>query len=153
MIMPINQRFLVVKTKDSKTITYMEYDKIHGYKVTPKNNIKFTDAINVKSMVLLNPSLIEKMVDIKARKRFNHLINLLAIVYEDDDDSGEGLMLAKNEAEKFRMEIINKYKKYISEEKLELYESKLGILEDELDLRLSALKDRHEEMSMSGKSR
>ena len=153
MIMPINQRFLVVKTKDSKTITYMEYDKIHGYKVTPKNNIKFTDAINVKSMVLLNPSLIEKMVDIKARKRFNHLINLLAIVYEDDDDSGEGLMLAKNEAEKFRMEIINKYKKYISEEKLELYESKIGILEDELDLRLSALKDRHDELSMSGKSR
>ena len=151
--MPINQRFLVVKTKDSKTITYMEYDKIHGYKVTPKNNIKFTDAINVKSMVLLNPSLIEKMVDIKARKRFNHLINLLAIVYEDDDDSGEGLMLAKNEAEKFRMEIINKYKKYISEEKLELYESKLGILEDELDLRLSALKDRYDEKSMSGKSR
>ena len=153
MIMPINQRFLVVKTKDSKTITYMEYDKIHGYKVTPKNNIKFTDAINVKSMVLLNPSLIEKMVDIKARKRFNHLINLLAIVYEDDDDSGEGLMLAKNEAEKFRMEIINKYKKYISEEKLELYESKIGILEDELDLRLSALKDRQDELSMSGKSR
>ncbi len=151
--MPINQRFLVVKTKDSKTITYMEYDKIHGYKVTPKNNIKFTDAINVKSMVLLNPSLIEKMVDIKARKRFNHLINLLAIVYEDDDDSGEGLMLAKNEAEKFRMEIINKYKKYISEEKLELYESKIGILEDELDLRLSALKDRQDELSMSGKSR
>ena len=147
--MPINQRFLVVKTKDSKTITYMEYDKIHGYKVTPKNNIKFTDAINVKSMVLLNPSLIEKMVDIKARKRFN----LLAIVYEDDYDSGEGLMLAKNEAEKFRMEIINKYKKYISEEKLELYESKLGILEDELDLRLSALKDRYDEKSMSGKSR
>lgn len=153
MIMPINQRFLVVKTKDSKTITYMEYDKIHGYKVTPKNNIKFTDAINVKSMVLLNPSLIEKMVDIKARKRFNHLINLLAIVYEDDDDSGEGLMLAKNEAEKFRMEIINKYKKYISEEKLELYESKIGILEDELDLRLSALKERQDELSMSGKSR
>lgn len=151
--MPINQRFLVVKTKDSKTITYMEYDKIHGYKVTPKNNIKFTDAINVKSMVLLNPSLIEKMVDIKARKRFNHLINLLAIVYEDNDDSGEGLMLAKNEAEKFRMEIINKYKRYISEEKLELYESKLGILEDELDLRLSTLKDHNDEISMEGKSR
>ena len=80
--MPINQRFLVVKTKDSKTITYMEYDKIDGYQVTPKNNMKFQDAINVKSMVLINPSLIEKMVDIKARKRFNHLINLLIIIFK-----------------------------------------------------------------------
>ena len=109
--MPINQRFLVVKTKDSKEITYMEYDKIDGYQITPKNNLKFTDAINVKSMILINPSLIEKMVDIKARKRFNHLINLLAIIYEDDDTTGEGLRLAHTEAEKFRMEIINKYKK------------------------------------------
>ena len=39
--MPVTQRFLVVKTKDSKEITYMEYDKIDGYQITPKNNIKF----------------------------------------------------------------------------------------------------------------
>ena len=147
--MPINQRFLVVKTKDSKEITYMEYDKIDGYQITPKNNIKFQDAINVKSMVLINPSLIEKMVDIKARKRFNHLINLLAIIYEDDDTTGEGLRLA----EKFRMEIINKYKKYISDEKLELLENKLAILEDELNLRMQYLLAANEEIAKEGKSR
>lgn len=151
--MPINQRFLVVKTKDSKQITYMEYDKINGYQLNPKNNVKFQDAINVKSMVLINPSLIEKMVDIKARKRFNHLINLLAIIYEDDDNTGEGLRLAHNEAEKFRMEIINKYKKYISEEKVELLENKLAILEDELNLRMQYLLAANEEMRMKGKSR
>ncbi len=141
--MPINQRFLVVKNKDSKTITYMDYDKINGCEVKPKNNLNFVDAINVKSMVLINPSLIEKMVDMKARKRFSKLINILSIVYEesDDDASGDGLMLAKNEAEKFRMEIINKYKKYLSEEKLELYENKLAILEDELNLRLNYIND------------
>ena len=139
--MPIKQRFLVVKNKDSKTITYMDYDKTAGYLVNPKNNLKFSDAINVKSMVLINPTLIEKMVDIKAKKRFNYLINLLAIIYEDETGGSEGLMLAKNEAEKFRMEIINKYKKYLSEEKLELYENKLAILEDELNLRLEYLND------------
>ena len=151
--MPINQRFLVVKTKDTKEITYMEYDKISGYPITPKNNVKFQDAINVKSMILINPTLIEKMVDIKARKRFNYLINLLAIIYEDDDPTGEGLRLAHNEAEKFRMEIINKYRKYISEEKAELLESKLAILEDELNLRMQYLMENNEELSMEGKSR
>lgn len=152
--MPVNQRFLVVKTKDSKQITYMEYDKIDGYPIKPKNNIKFQDAINVKSMVLINPTLIEKMVDIKARKRFNHLINLLAIIYEDDNDtSGEGLRLAKDEAEKFRMEIINKYRKYLSEEKVELLENKLAILEDELNLRMEYLLAANQELSMEGKSR
>ena len=137
--MPIKQRFLVVKEKNSKTITYMDYDETTGYLVNPKNNLKFTDAINVKSMGLINPDLIEKMVDIKAKKRFNHLINLLSIIYEDEDGGGDGLRLAKNEAEKFRMEIINKYRKYLSDERIELYENKLSILEDELNLRLEYL--------------
>ena len=79
------------------------------------------------------------MVDIKAKKRFNHLINLLSIIYEDEDGGGDGLRLAKNEAEKFRMEIINKYRKYLSDERIELYENKLSILEDELNLRLEYL--------------
>ena len=131
----------------------MEYDKIDGYQITPKNNLKFTDAINVKSMILINPSLIEKMVDIKARIRFNHQINLLAIIYEDDDTTGEGLRLAHTEAEKFRMEIINKYKKYISDEKLELLENKLAILEDELNLRMQYLLAANEELQREGKSR
>ena len=30
--MPIKQRFLVVKEKNSKTITYMDYDETTGYK-------------------------------------------------------------------------------------------------------------------------
>ena len=144
--MPIKQRFLVVKEKDSKTITYMDYDKSAGYLVNPKNNLKFRDAINVKSMVLINPTLIEKMVDIKARKRFNNLINILSIIYEDEEGGGDGLMLAKNEAEKFRMEIINKYRKYLSDEKIELYENKLSILEDELNLRLEYLNQNEYEL-------
>ena len=151
--MPINQRFLVVKNKDSKQITYMEYDKIDGYRVNPKNHVKFQDAINVKSMVLINPTLIEKMVDIKARKRFNNLINLLAVIYEDDDSSDDGLRLAKDEAEKFRQEIINKYRKYLSEEKVELLENKLAILEDELNLRMQYMINAKEEKEKEGKSR
>ena len=151
--MPIKQRFLIVKEKNSKTITYMDYDKSTGYLVNPKNNLKFSDAINVKSMVLINPELIEKMVDIKAKKRFNHLINLLSIIYEDEDGGGDGLRLAKNEAEKFRMEIINKYKKYLSEERLELYENKLSILEDELNLRLEYLKQNEFDNSLGSEEK
>jgi len=151
--MPVTQRFLVVKTKDTKEIKYMEYDKIDGYRINPKNNIKFQDAINVKSMILINPTLIEKMVDIKARKRFNYLINLLAIIYEEDDETGEGLRIAHNEAEKFRTEIINKYRKYISQEKLELLENKIAILEDELNLRMEYLLQANQNMEKEGKSR
>ena len=130
------QRFLVVKTNDSKEIKYFEYDKISGYSIKQNPNLKFQDAINVNKMILINPSLIEKMVDKKIKKRFDYLINLLSIVYENDDETGDGLELALNEAEKFRMELINKYKQYINEEKYELLMKKIEILEDELYLRM-----------------
>ena len=153
------ERFLVVKNKDSRDIKYFEYDKISGYNIKPNPKLKFQDAINVNRMILINPTLIEKMVDKKIKRKFNYLINLLSVVYENDDDTGEGLKLALNEAEKFRMELINKYKKYVNEEKMELLLKKIAILEDELYLRMQYVINKayymemEEEMSKEGKSR
>lgn len=154
MILAINQKFLVIKNKDEKEIKYFEYDKVKGYNITPKNNVKFQDAINVNKMILINPSLIEKMIDKKVKRKFNYLINMLSCLYDSDDTSGEGLYLALDEAEKFRMELINKYKKYMKEEKFELIEKKISILEDELKLRIKYLVlEQEKEHSKEGKSR
>ena len=134
--MAVNRRFLVIKNKDSKVIKYFEYDKLNGYKVHPKQNVRFTNAINVNKMVIINPSLIEKIIDRKIKHKFNSLINLLSFVYENEDASTtDGLDLALNEAEKFRIETINKYKEYLTEEKLKLMEKKIENLEDEIKLR------------------
>lgn len=136
------QRFLVVKNKDSKDIKYFEYDKISGYNIKPNPNVKFQDAINVNRMILINPSLIEKMVDKKIKRRFDYLINLLSIVYENDSESGDGLQLALDEAEKFRNELCNKYQQYIKDEKYQLLLKKIAILEDELYLRMQYVMNR-----------
>ena len=134
--MTINKRFLVIKNKDSKAIKYLEYDKLNGYNIHPKQNVRFTNAININKMVIINPSLIEKVIDRKIKHKFNNLINLLSFVYDNDDASTtDGLDLALNEAEKFRIETINKYKSYLTEEKLKLMEKKIEILEDEIKLR------------------
>ena len=148
------QKFLVVKNKDSKEIKYFEYDKISGYNIKPIPNLKFQDAINVNKMILINPSLIEKMVDKKIKRRFDYLINLLSVVYENDDDTGEGLKLALNEAEKFRTELNNKYRQYINEEKFDLLQKKIAILEDELYLRMQFVLDKVNDIEEEkGKSR
>ena len=151
------QRFLVVKNKDSKDIKYFEYDKISGYNIKPNPKLKFQDAINVNRMILINPSLIEKMVDKKIKRRFDYLIKVLSIVYENDDESGDGLQLALDEAEKFRNELCNKYKQYLKEEKFELLLKKIAILEDELYLRMQYIMNREYlneyEEKKEGKSR
>ena len=150
--MGTEKRFLVVKDKDDKTIKYFEYDKLQGYCVTPKKNVRFQDAINVDRMILINPTLIEKMIDKKVKRRFEYLINLISVVCESEDESGDGYYLALNEAEKFRREIINKYRNYLTEEKLQLLEKKIAILEDELHLRINYL-SYNNEFSKEGKSR
>ena len=134
------KKFLVVKNKDEKMIKYFEYEKLKGYKITPNKNIRFEDAINVDTMILISPTLIEKMVEKKVNRKMSYLINMMTFISENsDEDSEEGFYYALTEVEKFRAELYNKYKNYIREEKMILLDKKLAILEDELKLRLRYL--------------
>ena len=142
--MAVTSRFLIVKEKGSKDIKYFDYDKLEGYNLTTKKNVHFSDAIDINRVIIINPSFIDKIATKKINAKFNKLINMMQIVCEvgDDDESGEGYRIALDEAEKLKMELWNKYKKFISDEKLELMIKKIEILEDELRLRLDLLLNR-----------
>lgn len=139
--MAVVSRFLVVKNKDEKDIKYFDYDKLDGYNLTIKKDVHFADAIDVNRVIIINPSFIDKIATRKVNTKFNKLINMMQIVCEvgDEDESGEGYRIALDEATKLKYELINKYKKFIAEEKLELMIKKIEILEDELKLRQELL--------------
>lgn len=139
--MAISSKFLVVKEKNSKEIKYFDYDKLDGYNLKAKKDLHFMDAIDVNRIIIINPSFIEKIATKKINAKFDRLINMIQIVCdnEEDDETGEGYRIALDEANKLKMELLNKYKKYISEEKLDLMTKKIEILEDELKLRLNVL--------------
>jgi len=145
--MAINQRFLIVKEKNSKEIKYFDYDKLDGYNLKAKENVHFEDAIDVSRMIIINPTFIEKIATKKLNAKFDKLINMMSFVCEmdEDDETGEGYRIALNEANKLKMELINKYKKYLDEQKLELMLKKIEILEDELKLRLDVLMKSYQE--------
>ncbi len=127
-------RYLIVKEKDKKEVTYFEYNKLNGLEINSKNkNIKLKDAINVNKMVVINPSFIEKLINKKINIKIKKLIDLIAIIYESDDEDPAGsLMQALNEVEKFKREIINKYINYMTKEQIDLLEKKIRILETEV---------------------
>ncbi len=139
--MAVTSRFLIVKEKNSKDIKYFDYNKLDGYNLTTKKDVHFADAIDVNRVIIINPTFIDKIATRKINTKFNKLINMMQVVCEvgDEDESGEGYRIALDEAEKLKMELWNKYKKFISEEKLELMIKKIEILEDELKLRLTLL--------------
>lgn len=128
--------YLIIKEKNKKELAYFEYDKLDGFNMTSKNkNIKLKDAINVNKMVIINPSMVEKLIDKKINMKMKKLINLILNIYDSDDDPGSAMMQALNEIEKFKREMINKYLNYMNKKQLGILEDKIRMLESEVTKR------------------
>lgn len=152
----LDKKYLIVKGKNDKTITYFEYDKMEGYDLSPKKGVKIENAINVNKVVIINPSLANKVASKKLDIKFRKLLQLLNVIFESDDDTGTAYREGLNEISKLRLELLTKYKKHLEQEQFELTEKKLGILEHELKIRLYYLEQNYENEysnNMEGKSR
>lgn len=152
----LDKKYLIIKGKKDKSITYFEYDKMEGYDLSPKKGVKIQDAINVNKVVIINPSLAQKVAKKKIDLKFRKLLQLLNIIFESDDDTGTAYREGLNEVSKIRLELNNKYRKHLEEEEANLMEKKLDILEDEIKVRLYYLEQNYQNNysnSMEGKSR
>ncbi len=137
--MSIDKRFVVKKDDKTDVITYMEYDKIDGFRVKPKKTINFEDMINVNEMIVINPSLIQKLISKKCTRNFDKILKMMSVVSEDEDDGDTGYVLVHDQLEKFRMLLINKYKAYMDEAEYETTLKKVELLEQEVEARRNRL--------------
>lgn len=131
----MTKRFVVTKDENTQTITYKEYDSLKGYDFKPKNKLSKEDIINVDEMVIINPSLIEKLISKKCKKTLERILKLISFIYDDDETGEESVTLALNEIAKFKELLDTKYKEYMKEKEYKLMLKKLEILENEVKLR------------------
>ena len=122
--------------KDKKTgeILYIEFDKIKGYPITPKKDID--DAIKVNKIVFVNPSLSEKLIRKKIEIRIRYLLKCLMDLDEDSDagDIRKSLM----DAERLKLDILNKYVKYLGNTYGSLTIKKVQVIINQLRIKLYA---------------
>ena len=85
-------------------------------------------------MVIINPSFIEKLINKNIDKKFKKLLNFIINLYEDSDDPSSNMMLALNEVEKFKREIINKYLDYMNKKQLKKLQQDIQYLEKQITL-------------------
>ena len=135
--MNISKRFIITKDELDNAITYIEYEKRKGFDVKPKKDIDIEHMINVEKMVIINPSLIEKLVDKKCKRTLEKILKMTSIIYteEDEDDGEAGLNLILNEIRKFKDLLQHKYNEYMKEKEYKLLLKKLEIIENEVKLR------------------
>lgn len=133
-----NLNYFVERNKETNEIVYIEYEKIDGYKVTPKT-VK-EDAIEVSKIVFVNPTLTEKLVKKKIEIKMQKLIDFLSD--DDDDDGGEdAVRKSLMEAERIKLNIINKYLKYLGHEYANLSLKKIQLIINELRYKLISYRE------------
>lgn len=143
--MEVKQKYSIIKDAKTDVITYKEYENLKGFKTKPKKDFKSEDMVNVSKMIVINPSLIEKLVDKKCKRNLERILKMLTIIYEDDEsDDTTPLHMALDELEKFKTQVREKYKEYMAEKEYKLLLKKIEILIREVKLREATIYQRIE---------
>jgi hypothetical protein len=127
------QHYYVCKKGNDRQIIYLDYDKLNGFGFSPKNNVKY-DGIIVNKMVIIKPSMIEKVLRKKIKRKLDLYLKLIIKFIESDDSSnGDTLREALNDLSRYKNIIEYKYRKYLDEKYLKILLKKIALLEYELN--------------------
>jgi len=143
-----------MKTIDKYTLVkendYVRLDNYHT-NISYLMEEKELDDLKLANVLIVNDGLIDQYMMKTINRRFKKILEYIASIYEDDDDdTTDALMKALNQTEKFKMELINKDRKYIEKEHIELISKKVKLIEKELQDKIyeMAYRRRQNEMFM-----
>lgn len=142
--------YVVVKNPHNKEVLYLEFDKLNGLDIIPKNDAKREDVVSISKMMLIKPSFIEKVAKLNIDKKMNNLYNKFnsLLLVEDED----GTMAVLDELVRYRQFIIDNYIAFLGEKYGNLILNKLHIMINELNIKLRLIDEiRYNELS--GKAR
>lgn len=144
--------YAIIKDADIKKIAALQYDKIGGYDLTPKNDAKRTDVINVTKMLLVKPSFVEKVIKRKIEKRLKLLLDRITLLMATENPNDDDTQIILDELDRYRKMIINNYVNYLGVEYRDLIVRRINIIINEIRMgRMYKIDD--SEREIGGKSR
>ncbi len=129
--------YLIKKNDKTQEIVYLDYD-INGYIFKPNN--KSTSSLTVNKVVVVNPSMIDKILTIKFNSLFKRIAyQVYRIVYDSDASEGDA-MLVLDEVKRLKNIITHKYQQFLSDEKEREFLKKTKLLETEIKNKIVTLR-------------
>lgn len=125
--------YRISKTRKEKKIEDFDVDKLTGYSVNPK--VSEDGAIKVNKILFVNDDITERIIRKKINSKIEYLLYKLKIFEEDGSDSGS-INKSLMDAEKLRIQLINKYIKYLGHTYYGLTLKKIELIIDELNYKL-----------------
>lgn len=128
-----NTTYHISKTKKEKEARNLEINKLDGYQINPK--AKGKNAIKVDKVLFVDDNISEKIIRKKIDSKIEYLLYKLKLL-ETDDGEGGSIEKSLMDAEKLRVQLINKYVKYLGHTYYSLTLKKIELLIDEFNYRL-----------------
>lgn len=136
------KHYVLIKKGGQKQLFYIDYNKLEGYEMTPRNNVKY-DGIIVNKIIMINPSFVEKILVKKTKRRLEEYLQYIINVMEDDSNTDPTeLQRALDRLEKYRRTVINNYRKYLDTKYFELLLQKIDLISQELNKKLFIIANR-----------
>lgn len=131
------QHYYIYKKDNMRSIVCLDYDKIAGYKFVPKNSIKY-DGVKVNTVVVINQSMIEKILKRKIKNKLDLYLKLIINFINDDNDDNDSSTYkeALDDLARYKGIIQYKYKKYLDQKYMEILLKKIAVLEYEIKKRI-----------------
>lgn len=129
----MSKNYIVSKINNNGEITFINYNKLDGFKVIPKNKIEYP-GIEVNSMLIVKPSFIEKMLKRKNKIKLNYYLNY--IIEQSEDEGSGNLRQALDNIERYKEIIEYKYRKYLDDRYINLLNKKVDLLERKIKTKL-----------------
>ena len=140
--------YYVSKNKYKKEIVCFEIENVVGYELKPK--VKNKDGIQVSKIVIVNPEFSEKIIRKKIDKKITYLLDQLKIIDQDDSGDNEGdIRRSLMDAEKLRLQILNKYIKYLGHTYGSLTMKKIQLITEQLRYKLYYIEVMKREMYLN----
>lgn len=123
------KQYFISKKNYNGEVVFVNCDKANGYKFSPKNNYPY-EGVKVNEMIIIKPSLIEKIIKRKIKNRLDFYLKI--IIDNLDDSSDDDTRIALDDLARYKKVIKEKYSIYLDEKYMALLNKKINVIEREL---------------------
>jgi len=131
-----------VLTKNNEKLNLYSINIDNGYAFKPKNK---PNVLSVNKVIVLDPKLVDNILTLKFEARFKKLLKLVTFILNNEDAASGETELALDEVALLKSILLNRYQKFLSEEKELLFLQKIRILENNLRSKEYAIKMQQQE--------
>ena len=137
------KHYVLMKKANKKEIFYIDYERLEGYEVKPKNKVKY-DGIIVNKLILINPSFTKKILIKKSKRKLEEYLKYIINIMDNDDATDpDDVERALDNLSRYRSIVINTYQMYLDETYYKILLQKIDLIEQELTKKLHIINSKY----------